>query len=494
MRIQKGRLFLLLIILMISATSCSRKLGYGVVLWSEEDGLTNGMITEVLEESRIRETYILQIRGTKDRFELPTWRVRFFEKAADAEAYAENYSEYFHMYAYSNSQGLPMRGGPSTSNQRIYKLRENQEIKVLGRGEKEQVGRFEGYWYTVLTDDGVEGYVFDAMLTVYSLNDQQEMVVQNQRDNSDPLLDAFFSTSWHPDTYQDMIRKRQIDLASFRPEYGLFADLENMTITLKTFDKELNETFTRVTRIGANRYDFAGTSFRITITSDRFISAQFKYDGMEISQAFVRLNEDVETIVARERERRDNMLQEFIDRGPEVSSNAYGTILFENAGRFTWIDKSSLISQQVLSVSAGNSGYVSFRNFPAEAIRSTYDGVITFNFESGETADFLYTMRDRGVSLLYVNSRYIVDRVVTSDQFFSPIQMFFTFPDKTALVPEEGTEEGADSAEGSLPATEPDEAAPEVEIISAAPAAEPLSAVPAAEDSDSSEELLQGAG
>ncbi|MDC7235692.1 MAG: SH3 domain-containing protein [Spirochaetales bacterium] len=442
------RLMVLLIILMLSTLSCSRKLGYGVVLWSDQDGLASGDQVEILEESRIRSSYILQIKDTKDRFELPTWRVRFFEKPGDAATYAQNYEEFIHVFAYANKQGLPMREDPSTSSSRIYKLREGQEIKVLGKGEKEEVGRFEGHWYTVLTDDGVKGYVFDALLTVYSLNEQQEMIVQNQRDQSDPLLEAFFGTHWRPDTYQDMVRRRQIDLALFRSDYGLYPDLENMTITLKTIDKELTETFDKVTRIGANRYDFAGTSFRITINSDKFISAQYKYDGVEVSQAFVKLSEDVGTIISREKERRADLLQDFIDRGPEMTSRAYGTILFDSAGRFTWIDKSSLISQQVLSVSAGNSGYVSFSNFPASQISSTYDGVITFNFESGETADFLYTMRDRGVSLLYVNERYIVERIVTNDQFFSPIQMFFTFPDKvTEILPEAGTLEEEASAE-----------------------------------------------
>jgi Bacterial SH3 domain len=436
----KGGLLVLLIILMISSISCSRKLGYGVILWSDQDGLSTGALTEILEESRIRESYILQIKDTKDRFELPVWRVRFFEKFSDAEEFIAAYDEYIHVFAYSNKQGLPMREEPSTSSERVYKLRESQEIKILGRGEKEKVGRFEGFWYSVLSDDGVTGYVFDALLTVYSLNDQQEMIVQNQKEQSDPLLEAFFGNDWRPDHYQEMISRRQIDLALFRPEYGLYADLENMTISLKTIDKELTETFTKVTRIGANRYDFTGTSFRITINSQYFISVQYKYDGLEISQAFISLSENVNTTISNEKERRAAMLQDFIDRGPEMSSQAYGTILFENAGRFTWIDKSSLISQQVLTVSAGNSGYVSFRNFPSDQIRSRYDGVITFNFESGETADFLYTMRDAGASLLFVDERYIVERIVINDQFFSPIQMFFTFPDKLSeLLPPEET-------------------------------------------------------
>ncbi len=446
----------LLLIVLLSCFSCSRKIGYGVVLWSDQDGLKNGSRVEILEESRIRSSYIVQIKGTKDRFELPTWRVRFFEKNGPSEDFAAAFDEFIPVYAYSNKQGLPMREEPSTSSERVYKFREGQEVKVLGKGEKEKVGRFEGHWYHVLTDDGVQGYVFDALLTVYSLNDQQEMVVQNQREQKDPLLDAFFSTSWRPDTYAEMISRKQIDLALFRPEYGLTADLETMTITLKTLDRELSAPFEKVTRIGANRYDFIGTSFRITVNSEYFISVQYKYDGLEVSQAFIRLNEDVETIIAREKERRAAMLQDFVDRGPEMVSRAYGTILFENAGRFTWIDKSALISQQLLSVSAGNSGYVSFRNFPAEQIRSRYDGVITFNFESGESADFLYVMRDTGVNLLYVNERYIVDRVVTSDQFFSPVQMFFTFTeteetaDASTAGAADGEADSADTAEATL--------------------------------------------
>ncbi|MBF9014382.1 MULTISPECIES: SH3 domain-containing protein [unclassified Oceanispirochaeta] len=452
MKKNRGGLLVLLIILMISTMSCSRKLGYGVIMWSDQDGLNTGVLTKILKESRIRESYILEVKDTKDRFEIPVWRVRFFEKSSDAEKFASSYEEYIHVFAYSNKQGLPMREEASTSSERIYKLREGQEIKILGRGEKEKVGRFDGFWYTVLSDDGVEGYVFDALLTVYSLNDQQEMIVQNQKDTSDPLLDSFFGTAWRPDTYQGMISRRQIDLALFRPDYGLYADLENMTISLKTIDKEVTETFDKVTRIGANRYDFSGTSFRITINSEYFISVQFKYDGLEISQAFIKLPEDVNTTISREKERRTAMLQDFIDRGPEMSSQAYGTILFENAGRFTWIEKSSLISQQVLTVSAGNSGYVSFRNFPSDQIRSRYDGVITFNFESGETADFLYTMRDAGASLLYVDERYIIERIVTNDQFFSPIQMFFTFPDKISeLLPLEGESEESETPSAEEP-------------------------------------------
>lgn len=417
-----------LLALLVSLGGCQRRIGYGVALWSDQEGLPTGAVVEILSESQIRKTYIIQIKGTKDRFELPTWRIRFFEKALPAEEYAAAFAAWQPVYAFTEKASLPMRERPDASSERVYKLREGQEIKVLGRGEQVKVGRFDGYWYEVLTDDGVEGYCFDAYLTVYSLNDKQEMVVQNEKNSVDPQLETFFSTQWRPEYFEEMLTRRQIDLKLFRKDYGLFVDRENKSLILNTPERAVQSSFEGVTRIGANRYDFAGTSFRITINRENFISVQYKYEGFEISEAFIRIDEDVSEVIAAERSRREGLLKAFLTGGPEMSSQAYGTILFENSGRFTWVDKSSLISQQVLTVSAGNGGRVSFDMFPQTRIQSHYDGVMTFHFDSGEVADFLYSIRDSGASLLYVNPRYIEDRIVTTDQFFDPIQMYFTFP------------------------------------------------------------------
>ncbi len=434
--------FIFLTSLILSLGGCSRRVGHGVIVWSDQEGLPTGAVTDILSESQIRKSYIVQIKGTKDRFELPAWRVKFFEKAAPAEEFAAEFKEWASVYAFTDKASLPMREKPDASSDRVYKLREGQEIKVLGRGEEMEVGRFTGYWYEVLTDDGAEGYCFDAYLTVYSLNDKQEMVVQNEKDSSDPQLEAFLDTQWRPEYFQDMLTRKQIDLKLFKPDYGLFIDRATSTITLNTPERAVQANFDSVTRIGANRYDFAGTSFRITINSEYFVSVQYKHEGLEVSEAFLKISSDVNEVIANEVLRREELLQDFITRGPEMSSQAYGTILFENSGRFTWIDKSSLISQQVLTVSAGNSGRVSFEMFPQTRIQSHYDGVMTFRFDSGEAADFLYSIRDAGASLLYVNERYIEDRVVTTDQFFDPIQMYFTFPDKNAFVNADEKREG----------------------------------------------------
>ena len=441
-KIRKSLFILLSALMLISLSGCSRRIGHGVILWSDQEKLPTGAVTDILSESQIRKTYIVQIKGTKDRFELPTWRVRFFEKASQAEKFAEGFEEWQSVFAVTEKASLPMREREDASSERVYKLREGQEIKVLSRGEMVEVGRFEGYWYNVLTEDGVEGYCFDAYLTVYSMNDKQEMVIQNEKDSSDPQLEGFLSTQWRPEYFEDMIARKQIDLKLFRPEYGLFIDRETSSITLNTPERAVQSTFDGVTRIGANRYDFAGTSFRITINNETFVSVQYKHEGMEVSEAFIKLGDDVTELIKKEQTRREELLQGFMKRGPEMASQAYGTILFENSGRFTWIDKSSLISQQILTVSAGNSGRVSFDMFPQTRISSHYDGVITFHFDSGEVADFLYSIRDAGASLLYVNPRYIEERIVTTDQFFDPIQMYFTFPKRNPF--DKAEDEGVD--------------------------------------------------
>ena len=87
-------LSIITILLLLTLTGCNRRIGHGVILWSDQEGLPTGAVTDILSESQIRKTYIVQIKGTKDRFELPTWRVRFFEKTPPAEEYAAAFEEW----------------------------------------------------------------------------------------------------------------------------------------------------------------------------------------------------------------------------------------------------------------------------------------------------------------------------------------------------------------------------------------------------------------
>jgi|GEM_PF-601794 len=424
-------------------TSCERKIGSGVVLWStDEELIKSGTIVNVYEESRIRHTYTVAEPGSKERVELDTWRIHFFNKMKDAEAYGENYAPYFTSFAYTERQGLPIREEATTDSDRVYKLREGQEIKVINRGDEpvQLTERLSGYWYNVLTHDGVTGYVFDYYLTVFSLNETGR-VIENAKDTTDTLLDTFLDSTWRPSYYNDMITKGIIDLSSFKDSYALRIDREKKEITLRLNNKNVSETYTEITKFGSKRYDFEGTSFRVTLVSDRVASVLYKFEGKDVNEAFVRLEENVNEIVSIELERRDNLLKEFIDRGGVFKSENFGSVnIIDGTGRFIWNDIERLVTRKIITPESEPLGRISFNHFPDSIIKNVYSGVITFSFTNGSEANFLYSFTESGVSFIYVHDRYIKNKIVTTDQFFDPIQSYFEF-DKTDMKPEETEEE-----------------------------------------------------
>lgn len=436
----KKILFILSAIFMITLlTSCNRKIGSGVVLWSEnEDIITSGSIVNIYEESRIRHTYTVGEIDSKETLEMDTWRISFFEKLADAKAYRESYSPYFTSYAYSTRQGLPIRESESTDSDRVYKLRDGQEIKVIGRADEAvDIGRFNGYWYKVLTEDGVTGHVFDYYLSVFSINDTGR-VLENAKDTSDPLLDIFLSSTWRPSYFNDMIIKGIIDLSSFKDSYALKVDTEKKEITLRSQTRNITESYTDITQFRTKRYDFEGSSFRVTLVSDKVASVEFTDEDRAVNEVFVTLDEDVNDIISAELERRDALLKGLIERGSIFKSANYGSInIIDGTGRFIWNDVERLISRNIISSQSEPQGRIYFNHFPDSLIKNVYEGVITFDFRNGSEASFLYSYTKTGVSFIYVPDRYIKNLIVTTDTFFDPIQIYFEFDPSSAAETEE---------------------------------------------------------
>lgn len=422
------------LLILTTITSCNRKIGSGVILWAPENSeLENGSIVHIYEESRINSTYNLALPGEKERVDMETWRVNFFDRANEAEEFAASYEPYTNTYTYTERiGGLIVRDEPvAPGGEKVYKLRQGQEIKVIGRGaEKDPQGSYLDYWYNVLTGDGVTGYAYGATLVVFSLNDSGR-VIENAKDTSDPLLDAFLDNTWRPNYYNDMITKQVIDLTSFKESYGLRIDKEKKEISLRLKEINLTEQYTEIISFGSKRYDFEGSSFRVSLVSDRSASVFYRYDGKDINEAFVRLDVNINDVISSELERRDELLAELIEKSDAFTSAAYGSVkLIDDTGRFIWNDISRLKSRDIISAQSDPQGKIGFSLFPDSLIRSIYRGVMTFSFNNGSDAHFLYTYSGNGISLTYVPERYIVNQVVTTNQFFDPIQIYFEFEEK----------------------------------------------------------------
>ena len=427
------------VILAVFLGGCS-KIGTGVVLWPpEESSWEPGDLTTVKDESFLRSTYIVNLPDQRRlKEEIDQWRVRLFKREKDAVAWAADMGEWRDVYAECMYQGLPMRDEPSNTSNRIYRFRDGDYMKVLGRGEGPvQVGNLEGYWYHVLADGGVEGFVFDYHLRVMKVSGD-EMEILNARDTDDPVLDSLLDAPWRPQYFIEMVNRSQIDLETFRTEYGFFPNPVEQTLYLKVPGAEILETWTEIIPAGRNRYDFQGTSFRVTVNNSSFISVQYSDGTTERFEGFVRLGRDVYDIVTDEQERRSAVLERLVTRGPSYGSRAYGELSILEDGSFSWSGKSSLISRGIISTSAGNSGRLEFDHFIDAVISGSNDGILSFRFDGGDVARFLYAFEDDGLRLLYIPPNMIGEKRVKTDQFIDPVRIFFV-----PLAPAE-SEEGID--------------------------------------------------
>ncbi len=408
-----------------------RLIGYGLVRWSpDEKSLPTGSLVNIYEESRIKDTYTVGRPDRKERVEMPLWRIAVFARRDAAEQAAESYRDYIETFAVSEKQGLPIRADQDAGSERVYKLRKGQHIKVLGRSEeKVQLGSLQGHWYRVLTDDGVSGYCFDHYLTLYTMNEKEKTVLKEEKEMS-PLLKNFLSRTWRPESFQDMITRNTIDLGLFRSRYGLTVNQQEKTIRLVLPKHTAVQEYSKISKIGYKRYLFEGSSFQVTLTSETFTSVEYNWEGKQHAQALVLLDQPVENYISRERNRRYQLFQDFLQRGTLLSSQNYGTITLDSRQHFSWRPLEPLISRGILPEDSPREGTMVFSHFLTPQLEQQHDGAVTFAFRGEEAyheATFLYAMTEKGVQMVHVPRENIRNRVVQQEAFSQPVVIFFRF-------------------------------------------------------------------
>lgn len=431
-----SKLLMVSVILVLFIFTGCGNIGTAVMLWPpEESSWQPGDLLTVKNTSFLRNTYIVNQPGQwRLKEEIDQWRMRLFRRKKQANAWAATMGEWRHVYAQCLYQSLPMRSEPSNTSSRIYRFREGDIMKVLNRGQEPvKVGNLQGYWYQVLTEGGVEGYVFDYHLKVMRIENGNHTVL-NQRITDDSTLENLFATYWRPQFFSEMTSSGQINLNLLRDEYGLKINRETQTLSLNIPDTSLQQQWDEIITIGSNRYDFLGSSFRITAASDNFISVQYNVDGVEHYEAFIRLNQNVNTLRSNELKRRSFILNELLSKGPAYRSRVYGNLEFSDDGRFSWNGKSSLISRNILSPKSGNSGTLELDIFINQAIINEYEGVLSFRFDNGELMRFLYKFENQGLRLFFIPPSAIEDNQVRTDQFLDPLQMFFEISDNSLIL------------------------------------------------------------
>src|SRR5262245_26221811 len=146
------------------------RMATGVMVWAPEDAkVQNGDVVWIWEQSRIRKTFKIERPEGGGPFEVEQWRVKSFSGEGEARAFQTAFAPLKDLWAISGKQGLPVRETADANANRVYRLGESEEVKVIvGNGPRVKQGNLEGSWVQILTKDGYQGWVFDYYLNLVS--------------------------------------------------------------------------------------------------------------------------------------------------------------------------------------------------------------------------------------------------------------------------------------------------------------------------------------
>lgn len=426
----KLRIIIFALIFSVLFLSCSNKLGYGVVNWSiPEYNLTAGDVIPIYVRSNIEKLYIVGLNEkSKIRVEIPLWQLSFFESKKDALKYQKKLEEYKHSYATVKLDGLPMRESPDNKSEPVYKLRENQKVKILWFGEGIPVLKkgkpMDGNWFKVLTEDGAKGWCFSYNLTIY---DERESSVERKMEISetkDEELDAVLAESWYPEHYRKMINNKQVDLEKISLTWGFFPGVRSSVARIELDGLQLSFPYKKITKLN-NKYQFEGANLSMQIRGKDIITLEFSdLKGKPRVENFVTLNATAEEIINNEIKRREDRIAKIANTSKEFISENFGTLKILSDGQFIWSGY-NLLSPSIIPEGAGSSGKVYTKYFLSKQFLAEYDGTLSFKFEKESTpVNFMYNISKKGIRLEAVDISNIRSGIVER-RSLNPVILFF---------------------------------------------------------------------
>jgi hypothetical protein len=421
---------LVLAALMLSSCGFGR-MATGVMVWAPDGSQAqNGDIVWIWEQSRIRKTFKIERPQGGGSFEVDQWRVKAFSDEGQAKAFQTAFTPLKDTWAVSGKQGLPVRETADANANRVYKLGDSEEAKVIGgNGPRVKQGNLEGSWVQILTHDGYTGWVFDFYLTVVNRANGANKVLKGSGPG-DQLVQSVLAQEWFPDDMRAMVDQDRINLNVFRADAGLRASDKSFLLVLPgTPDERLELPVDKPKKIDSSTYDFGGpdkTQVQFANTEGSKMTLLFTWQGKARSVPLTLLDDNVGTLVSRELANRQQKLSEIEARGKTLVSPTYGTIRLA-ADSFTWTG-----GQTALGGVTETTGKVLFDWFADQAAFGKEFRAVRFQFgsETGPSRVFLYRFLKDGFQLLPAGDADLdpVKQTVTH-QPASGLSLFFNFQD-----------------------------------------------------------------
>jgi hypothetical protein len=416
----------ILLVLILTLSGCARRIGYGVVLWSEDEAqIASGSVVTVASESDLQDTYVIRNEETSAEATVVRWRVRFFETEEAAVADAQAYEELATVYGRSARNALPMRGAPELKNGNIlYRLREGETVKLIGRAEEQtDLSGLLAYWYSALTETGIEAYVFGYELTLFDPTDPDAEFAESG--TADPLMQLLLGSVWRPIYFVDMITNGAYDLDLFEERYGLFPNADESVLELVLPYHSTIFAYDAITNVGPRKYLAEGTNLQFTFNRGDELSLQYQLDGRQYILALQRVAGNIQDYVEAELERRADNYQRLLDRGPAFTSGSYGRITLLEDQRFIWSGYERLVPAAIPG-GLGTGGRLVLDLYVGPELVDQFDGAVSFKFDGNPNpVSFVYSLVTDGIRMVYVPQSDIDEFVVTGSGV-SSITLFFS--------------------------------------------------------------------
>ncbi|MCL2232083.1 MAG: SH3 domain-containing protein [Treponema sp.] len=433
-------LFLFVIFLF---SSCTRTLGYGVLFWSSEDPqIPSGTVLRVYIRSNINRVWVAGIprefrtpENTINRFEVPLAHLELVGSRRRAAERAEIFAPYALMYAETLQDRLPIRESPDNVSRLVYRLREGDIVKILRPVQGQVVvgasgEPLPGQWFRVLTQDGTAGYCFSYRLRLFEHAGGPLDIARSelQEEIQDPDLDRILSRTWSPESYGVMVNTRRINLEDLSQHWHFDPGQDTGVARIRTHDLDITFPYTSIRATGTRTWRFEGTSLQMNLRSENALVVQFNEPGGILrTLSFVALPSRVDDIIHQETVRREAQFRNIFQHGPVFTSNNFGTLTFQENGRFTW-SGNMLLVPQVIPVSAMGSGSADMRLFLSTPMTQHYSGAFTMNFDGIGGArfpvNFMYTLDAHGLRIEHA-PQASMDGLTVARRASSPLIIYF---------------------------------------------------------------------
>jgi hypothetical protein len=439
----KGLFIVLGIASLLTLSSCEKLLGWGVLLWSlDNPEIPSGTVLPVQIRSNIDQVYVVGIpeeyrsESSMLNCEVPIAWLQLYSSRREAERQAEVFSQYALIYGESLQDGLPIRETAENNARRVYRLKLGEIIKIVSlvEGTRPLNSRGEaldGDWYQVLTEDGVGGYCYSYRLHLFEHEGGELITVRPDTETAviqDKELERVLETTWYPETYATMISTGLYDMELLNQKWEFIPELEPGLASLHAANVQKTFSYSAILADGTNAWRFDGTALKMNLRSLNALAVNYPDDmGMQRGLIFVTLSADLDSVIAQENTRRDNLFWRIYNQGPRYASTNYGSLSFSQDKHFNWGAYSMLVPHIIPSNVLG-SGTIEMNMYLDASIAGDFSGAFTLHFDGvgsrGANVVFLYTLDGQGLRLEYVPGENIEELVVVR-RSVSPTVIYF---------------------------------------------------------------------